>query len=161
MKSDQEEIITPLKRHKKKKRKANSTISIQNNRQIPSINKEQLTPTKKNIIQSSPTKSSPAKSSPIKASPENASQTKVSPFKLSKVTVNNDEQSFKGVFCSSNNKPDMMFFKPRINEQDASTEKLIYCPICCINLQFLHGTTSQLHINKCLDRQPDFEQGFF
>ena len=33
------------------------------------------------------------------------------------------------------------------------------CPVCIIDLNFIHGTTPQAHINKCLDLDPKFENG--
>ena len=138
------EEITPLKRRRKKKEKDSLSDADSIKASKEPAEKNQLTPTKK---KSSKTKNiafiSPAKESPCK--------------NLEKKTTIDNPESFKGVFCSSNNKPDMMFFKPRDSE-DVTRDKLIHCPICHINLQFLHGTTPQCHINQCLDSQPDFEQ---
>ena len=174
MESESEEI-TPLKRRRKKKDKVGCFDADSNKQYSTSINtttttttattttttaqnENKLTPTKKN---STPTKKNSIKITNIYESSPNK--------ELLSCTVNNTTStkantenllSFKGVFCSANNKPDMMFFKPRSCE-NAVKDKLIHCPICQINLQFLHGTTSQCHINQCLDMQPDFEQGLF
>lgn len=157
MESEGEEI-TPLKRRRKKKGKGGFVDAYSNQQHstasttttTTSDNKNKITPTKKK--NSITTKETYMPSTPDKHP---------LPYKddLSNDTTTTDNLlSFKGIFCSANNKPDMMFFKPR-GDQDATKDKLVHCPICHFNLQFLHGTTAQCHINQCLDAQPDFEQG--
>ncbi|XP_066914790.1 uncharacterized protein [Clytia hemisphaerica] len=70
-----------------------------------------------------------------------------------------DYSSTKAFFSSSYNKADQVFFKPR-NLNNTGSQKTTLCPVCNINLLFLHGVSPQFHINECLDRNPNFEEGY-
>ena len=60
-------------------------------------------------------------------------------------------------FSSLNNKSAGPFIS--ITQPPLLSMKYGNCPVCIIDLNFIHGTTPQAHINKCLDLDPKFENG--
>ena len=60
-------------------------------------------------------------------------------------------------FSSLNNKSVGPFIS--VTQPPLLSMKYGNCPVCIIDLNFIHRTTPQAHINKCLDLNPKFENG--
>ena len=158
---DSEEEIKPLKRRRKQRKStknyptytvADIEVKSKNSRNINKL--LQISPKTDAVETKHFIKKQQKVNTQAMSSSSSQSETKPkteSPKKLQ------DEHS-KGMFCSRNNKPDMQYFQPR-KEPEKNVVQSFHCPVCNINLNFLHGKSPQAHINECLDINPEFEKG--
>ena len=172
---DSDEEIQPLKRKKKRSDTPSRTPSIVkhtrvkiNNESTPAKNLSTKFEDNSQKCHMSRKEKQPASSSKQSEHPsisalisngENPSKSAADSPQKTKMK-NEADTSTKALFSSSYNKADQVFFKPRNPNNDGS-QKPTFCPVCNINLLFLHGVSPQFHINECLDRNPNFEDGKF
>lgn len=69
-----------------------------------------------------------------------------------------EKASILQTFSSVHNKAMLPYFLP--NGSALPVKRLGRCPVCCFDLNSLHGNTPQAHINQCLDTDPTFEKGY-